>query len=268
MGRTFALSLILIIMVSFSACIQKEPTPQNLANEIEDVDKYMYSLEYHLKSPYGNSSMYYRGGFNYDKAEAFWEGKIIHSNGDVVYINETIIEDFMYFSYATERNNKIINSYIANMTIQEYFEKLKDRLPPNIKTVEDLRYEIFKRADLRSNPLYYIREALNNVTNFETTKGDGIYLVAFNFTKIYEMPIPENISAAEMGYYESIKHVTITKSFMRLWVKDNLPIKGEIEGIEIFKLLAENITSTREFNAKFEITPDYKRPEWLKKVLQ
>lgn len=266
MKKAFVVAFILLVITSFSACVQKEPTPQALIEEIEDVDKYSYSIEYHQETQFSNVTIYSKGGFNYDREEAFWETKVIRE--DITYINETILGDFMYFSYAVEKNGHVIQKGGGNTTIQEYFEKLKDGLSPHIKTPEDLKYELLKGAELPRNPLYFIKKALNNATNFEVAKGDGIYLVAFNFTTVYEPSLPENVSEAERAYYEAMKYRKTSKGFIRIWVKDNLPIKGEIKGITIFEIFAANTTSTSKFSAKFEITYDYKRPEWIKKVIE
>lgn len=247
--------------------MQKEPTPEVIIKEIEDVDKYMYSVDYVVISNFSNITIHSRGGFNYDREEAFWELITIQSNNEVSYLNWTLLGDFMYFSFAIERNNKIVQSSEANMTIQEYFEKLK-KGPTYIKSPEELKYEILKGPNLARNPLYSIRDMLQNATNFEIAEGDGVYLVVFNFSKTYESPMPENVSQQLQDYFETIRYVRTVKGTTRLWIKDNLPIKGEVEGIEMFRLLIENATSTRRFSAKFEIEYTYERPEWIKKVIE
>ncbi|USG99436.1 hypothetical protein K1720_07885 [Thermococcus argininiproducens] len=266
MKKAFVITFILLVIISFSACVQKEPTPQALIEEIEDVDKYSYSIEYHQETQFSNVTIYSRGGFNYDREEAFWESKVIRK--EITYINETILGDFMYFSYAIEKNGNVIQKGSGNTTIQEYFEKLKDNLMPGIETPEDLKYQMLKGADLSRNPLYYLKDILKNTTNFEVARGDGLYLIGFNFTRQYESPMPENVSENLKDYFETIRWIETTRGFARLWVKDNLPIKGEIHATKFIERPGLNMTSTIEISAKFEITYDYKRPEWIKKVIE
>lgn len=265
--KPLTIILILLVVVSSSACMQKEPTPEAIIKEIEDVDKYTYSIKYITISNLSNSTVHYRGGFNYDREEAFWEATVVWSKGEVLYLNETLLGDFIYLSYATERNNKIVQEGEANMTVQEYFEKLK-KGSTYIKSPEELKYEMLKGPNLARNPLYSIRDMLQNATNFEIAEGDGVYLVVFNFSKSYESPMPENVTQQMRDYFETMRYVRTIKGTARLWIKDNLPIKGEVEGVEIFQLLIENKTSTRRFSAKFEIEYTYKRPEWVKKVIK
>ena len=269
MKRLLILGLVFLILVSSSACMQREPTPKAIIEEIGDTDKYMYSLNYTVVGSSGTSMVHYQGGFNYDREEAFWELAVIEESGDIFYSNLTILGDFMYFSYAWERNNKIVEKGKANMTVQEYFRELRNGLTYiNIKSPEELKYEILKGSNLARNPLYYIRDILQNATNFETAEGDGVYLVVFNFSKTYESPMPENITQQLRDYFETIRHVRIINGTAWLWIKDNLPIKGKVEGVEIFRLLIENATLTKKFSARFEITCDYKRPEWIREVIE
>lgn len=267
MKRLLILGLVFLIVVSSSACMQREPTPKAIIEEIEDTDKYMYSLNYTVVGNSSTSIIHCRGGFNYDREEAFWELATITENGDVFYNNFTILGDLMYFSSVWERNNEIVEKVKENMTIQEYFKRLNKGLT-SIKSPEELKYEILKGSNLARNPLYYIRDMLQNATNFETAEGDGIYLVVFSFSKTYKSPMPENVTQQLRDYFETLRYVRTINGTAWLWIKDNLPIKGKIEGVETLRLLIENATLTKKFSANFEITYDYKRPEWIKKVIE
>ncbi|NJE26800.1 hypothetical protein E3E22_09280 [Thermococcus sp. MV5] len=268
------IGLSILLMVSVSACIsQKEPTPEALVKAIEDVDKYTFTMEYYSKYPNltkmaQNTTIKIRGGFNFDREEAFWETSLFREDGSITYSNGTILGDFVYYSFAIEKKGMIIQKDSVNMTIREYFEKLKDNFVPKIETPEDLKYQMLKGADLNRNPLYYLRDILKNTTNFEAARGDGLYLVGFNFTRRYELPMPENVSGNLKDYFETIRWIETTRGFARVWVKDNLPIKGEIHATKFIERPGLNMTSTIEISAKFEITYDYKRPEWIKKVIE
>ncbi|USS40657.1 hypothetical protein NF865_10325 [Thermococcus aggregans] len=255
-------------MVCSSACMQRELTPKAILEEIEDTDKYMYSLNYTVVDNSGTSMIHYRGGFNYDREEAFWELAVIEESSGIFYSNLTILGDFMYFLSVWERDNEIVEKVERNMTVQEYFMELKNGSAYiNISNPEELKYEILKGSNLGRNPLYYIRDILQNATNFETAEGDDIYLVVFDFSKTYESPMPENVTQNLQDYFETMKYVRTINGTARLWIKDNRPIKGKVEGVETLRLLVVNATSTRKFSASFEITYDYKRPEWIKDVV-
>lgn len=291
MRKFFSLILVFLIIISLSGCISKEtlspsksktPTSttqptisesststspetttteammptlnkEDLINAIESVEKYQFTAEYST-IPKRDTQINSKGGFDFTKEEAFWE--ITSLSGDLVaYSNEVVWGNSIYYSVTVEQDNKIVQQESTSMTIETYFKQvLQGRT--EIKTVEEFKQWLFKGADPTRNSLYYIHDLLSNADSFEVSKEGSNYIVTFTFTK------------EEMVNLDSIEKHIKTEGTGKLWLEDNLPIKGEIKIKRTTSYTGLDSTTTTEAIVKFELSYRYERPEWVKKIVE
>jgi len=279
MKRLFSLILVILVAVSTSACVSKESSTQSttqastpptsessnsftttqikidradIINAIEKVEKYGFTVQYST-IPEGNTQITSRGGFDYSKGEAFWE--IISKSGDfVTYSNETVWDDSVYYSALVKQDNEIVQKGEVTSTIEDYFEKvLKGHT--EIATPEEFRQWLFKGPDPVRNPLYYVRDILTNANSVTAIKEGSNYVVTFTFTK------------EERASINSVQKVIVTQGTGKLWLRNNLPTKGEIEITRTTSYEGlEESTTTSNARIEFEIAYTYQPPEWVAEV--
>lgn len=279
MKRLFSLILVILVALSTSACVSKEssthsttrastpPTSESsnsftttqikidradIINAIEKVEKYGFTVQYST-IPEGNTQITSRGGFDYSKGEAFWE--IISKSGNfVTYSNETVWDDSVYYSALVKQDNEIVQKGEVTSTIEDYFEKvLKGHT--EIATPEEFRQWLFKGPDPVRNPLYYVRDILTNANSVTAIKEGSNYVVTFTFTK------------EERASINSVQKVIVTQGTGKLWLRNNLPTKGEIEITRTTSYEGlEESTTTSNARIEFEIAYTYQSPGWVAEV--
>lgn len=226
---------------------------EELIKSLESVEKYQFTLEYST-IPESNTKINAKGGFDFAKEEAFWE--IVTKSGDfITYSNETIWDDYIYYSALVKQDGKLIQKDSQKVMLREYFEKvIKGRT--QIATPEEFKEQLFKGPDPTRNPLYYTKDLLESADSLKATREGDYYVVTFPFVKEEEITL------------NSITKIVKTQGTVKLWLENNLPIRGEIQLTRTVEYVGLEKVSTTEAIVKFELSYRYERPEWVKKIVE
>ncbi|ADT83209.1 hypothetical protein [Thermococcus barophilus] len=248
------LILVSLLVLAFGCMSTKPPTKESVAKAIEDVDRYEFQGELRDSGSkmINNFTSYIRGGFYYSREEAYWEIEI-HEEKAVRYINETILGDLLYYSYILKAGGRIVEDSQVTETLQEYFDSIKDNT--NITSPEDLKWKILKGSDPMKNPLYFIKELLenSNITKIEKTNKGHLIEFTFKIQKRY-------------SNFGNVLYIT-NKGNGKMLIKNNLPIEAEISAMRIAQT-NENHSTIRKYDLRISFFYEYKRPEWVRRVTE
>ncbi|WP_457752637.1 hypothetical protein [Thermococcus sp.] len=245
---------VLGLVIALGCVTNKSPTKEDVIRAIGDVEKYEFQskLKDSGSEMIRNFTSYIHGGFYYSREEAYWEIEI-HEGKTVRYINETILGNLLYYSYALKAGDRVVEDSQLTETIQEYFDSIKEST--NITSPEELKWMILKGSDPMKNPLYFIKRLLENGNITKIEKTGEKYLLEF----IFEIQEKHRTFSDEL-------HLT-TKGSGKLLIENNLPIEAKISAIRIAQT-NENHLTIRGYNLTVSFSYEYKRPEWVRRAIE